>query len=278
MNPQTRTILVATDFTQVAGYAADHAQKFAKQLNADVTLLHIIKKETDRAEAEKNMEMQVSEFSKKYGHKPNALIKEGSIFSTIGEVASEIEPELVVMGTHGIKGMQHLTGSWALKVIVTSKVPFIVVQEPPKENRIDKIVFPVDFKRENKEKIGWAYYVARLFNSKIFIFQSNYHDKGFVVETTKNLSFAEKFFTAKGLQYEIVKAEGKKSFPVETIEFSEKIDADLMLIMTTKSINFTDYILAASEQIIIANTAQIPVMCVNPRPSKVGGSFSTTGG
>jgi len=278
MDQTKRTILVATDFTPVAGYAADHAQKFAKILNVTVTLLHIIKKEAERTDAEKIMEVQVYEYFNKYGKKPMLIIREGSIFSTIGEVASELSAELVVMGTHGIRGLQHLTGSWALKVIATSKVPFIVVQEPPKESKISKIVFPVDFKRENKEKIGWAYYIARLFNSKIYIFKSNYQDKGFVKETYKNLMFTEKFFNAKGIEYEIMIAEGKKSFPTETIEYSQKIDADLMLIMTTKSINFTDYIIGASEQFIIANTAQIPVMCVNPRPSKIGGTFSTTGG
>lgn len=275
---QKKTILVATDFTPVAGYAADHAQKFAAILKTSVTLVHIIKKESDRPEAEFRMNAEVNDYFKKYGEKPEVIIKEGSIFSTIGELATDIPTELVVMGTHGIRGMQHLTGSWALKVIVSSKVPFIVVQEPPKADVISKIVFPVDFKRENKEKIGWAYYVARLFNSKVFIFRSNYQDKGFVKETFKNMAFTEKFFTAKGVSYEIIVAEGKKSFPTETIEFSEKLNADLMLIMTTKSINFTDYIIGASEQFIIANTAQIPVMCVNPRPSKIGGSFSTTGG
>ncbi|NJK94399.1 MAG: universal stress protein [Bacteroidales bacterium] len=132
-------------------------------------------------------------------------------------------------------------------------------------------------KEKIKEKIGWAYYVAKLFNSKIYIFQRKHSDKGFVTETSKNLVFTEKFFVAKGLDYEIVVAEKKKSFSQETIEFSQKIDADLMLIMTTKAINFTDYMIGASEQTIIANTAQIPVMCINPRPSKVG-SFSTTGG
>lgn len=278
MDPKKRTILVATDFTPVAGYAADHAQKFAAILKVNVTLLHIIKKESERDEAEIQMQTQVNVYQRKYGVKPETLIREGSIFHTIGEVASEIDAELVVMGTHGIRGLQHLTGSWALKVIVTSKVPFIVVQEPPKEEHISRIVFPVDFKRENKEKIGWAYYVAKLFNSKIFIFRSNYSDKGFIRETSKNMAFTEKFFTAKGLEYDIVIADGKKSFPSETIDFCNKIDADLMLIMTTKSINFTDYIIGASEQYIIANTAQIPVMCVNPRPSKVGGTFSTTGG
>jgi len=39
---------------------------------------------------------------------------------------------MVVMGTHGIKGMQKLMGSWALKVITSSKVPFIAVQDTPK--------------------------------------------------------------------------------------------------------------------------------------------------
>ena len=278
MDQKRRTILVATDFTPVAGYATDHAQIFAAILQTSVTLLHIIKKEADRPEAEQKMTVQADEFFRKHGVKPDTLIREGSIFSTIGEVVSELNTELVIMGTHGIRGLQHLTGSWALKVIVTSKVPFIVVQEPPKASKIKKIVFPIDFKRENKEKIGWAYYVARLFNSKIHVFQSNYNDRGFVRETSKNVIFTEKFFTAKGLDYDIVVAEGKKSFPTETIEFSEKIGADLMLIMTTKSINITDYIIGASEQYIIANTAQIPVMCINPRPSKVGGSFSTSGG
>lgn len=278
MDPNKRTIVVAMDFTPVAGYAADHAQIFATHLNTSITLLHIIRNEDDRDDAEKKMKLQVEKFHKKHGYHPETLIRTGSIFSTIGEVVSELPTELVIMGTHGIRGMQHLTGSWALKVIVTSKVPFIAVQEPPKSSKISTIVFPVDFKRENKEKIGWAYYIARLFKSKIYIFRSNYSDKGFVRETAKNMMFSEKFFTAKGIDYEIAVAEGKKSFAKETIEFSDKIDADLMLIMTTKSINFTDYIIGASEQYIIANTALIPVMCVNPRPPKVGGSFSTSGG
>ncbi len=277
MDSLKRTILVPTDFTPVAGYAADHAIKLARHLNSDVTFLHIIKKETDRAEADVKMERKASEFYKKYDVKPHTDIRVGSIFSTIGKAVSELPVDLVIMGTHGMRGLQKLTGSWALKVIVTSKVPFIVVQEPPKENKIEKIVFPVDFKRENKEKIGWAYYIARMFNSKVFIFQSNYSDKGFVQETSKNMVFTEKFFIAKGLDYEIVVAEGKKSFPDETIEYCKSIDADLMLIMTTKSMFFTDYIIGASEQYIIANTAHVPVMCINPRPSKVG-SFSTTGG
>jgi hypothetical protein len=42
----------------------------------------------------------------------------------------------------------------------------------------------------------------------------------------------------------------------------------MMLIMTTKNIGTLDYVLGASEQFIIANTARIPVMCVNPRKAQ----------
>ncbi len=38
---------------------------------------------------------------------------------------------MVIMGTHGIKGLQKYTGSWALKVIIGSSVPFLVIQDKP---------------------------------------------------------------------------------------------------------------------------------------------------
>ena len=75
--------------------------------------------------------------------------------------------------------MQKLIGSWALKVIAGSKVPFIVVQSPPKTSGFEKIVFPLDFRKENKEKINWIYYIARLYNSKFFIIKSRSTDPKF---------------------------------------------------------------------------------------------------
>ncbi len=45
------------------------------------------------------------------------------------------------------------------------------------------------------------------------------------------------------------------------------IKADLILIVTTKSITFADYMVGAPEQYIIANSSRIPVCCVNPKAS-----------
>lgn len=277
MNSQMQTILVPTDFTPVAGYAIEHAVKFSKILNKEITLLHLIKKDIEYQEAEAKIKEEAKQIFDQYGLKVQTVVREGSIFSTIGEVANELESELVIMGTHGIHGMQKITGSWALKVASKSKAPVIIVQEPPKHETIKRLVFPLDFKPENKEKIGWACFIARLFNAKILVFKSKFKDKSFIRNILINFRFTEKYFKSHDVDYEVFIAEPKKNFADQTIEFARKIDADMILIMTTKSINYADYILGASEQHIIANEAKIPVMCVNPRPVRVG-SFSASGG
>jgi nucleotide-binding universal stress UspA family protein len=277
MNPQVHTILVPTDFTPVAGYALEHAAKFSKILNMEITLLHIIKKDNEYLEMEAKIKADANAFMEKYHVKIHTMVREGTIFSTIGEVANNLDAQLVIMGTHGIHGLQKLIGSWALKVTVKTKAPVIIVQEPPRHESIKRIVFPLDFKKENKEKIGWSCFMAKLFNAKILVFKSNFKDRGFIKGILSNFMFTEKSFKNHDIDFEVFTAEPKSNFADQTVEFARKVDADMILIMTTPSINYTDYILGASEQYIIANEAKIPVMCINPRPVKVG-SFSTSGG
>lgn len=278
MENQSKPILIATDFTVVAQYAIELAVPFARMSNTDIVLVHIVKKASEIPEATARVELEADKAVREHGIRVQGIVREGSIFSTIGETVTELDASLVFMGTHGIKGMQKLTGSWALKVIVTSRVPIFVVQTFPRKKTIDRIVFPVDYKRENREKIGWAYYVARIFNSKVYIFRSEpAKDKKIEHGIKTNVAFTEKFLRSKNVQFEVSVAEGKDSFAKESLQFAGDIDADTILITTTKGISIYDYVLGASEEDIITNNANIPVMCVNPRKSKVGG-FSATGG
>jgi nucleotide-binding universal stress UspA family protein len=273
-----KTIMVTWDFTDKAEFALEHAIQLSKRLETDVELIHIVSKDKEVEEATSKLNNVVEEAKKKFQVKPLILVKVGNIFTTITELATEQKAEVVIMGTHGMKGMQKLIGSWALKVIAGSKVPFIVVQSPPASHGYEKIVFPLDFRSENKEKINWMYYVARLYRSKFFIFKSKTSDPKFVKGVHSNLMFAKKFLDNNMIPYEIETAAGKKDFATETIEYAHKIEADLLLIMTTKNIGFADYVVGAQEQMIISNKYQIPVMCINPRPGKIGGGFSATGG
>jgi nucleotide-binding universal stress UspA family protein len=276
MEDKQKITVVPWDFTPVAENALAHAVKISHMVHNEICLLHIVDKAIKPAEEGQKMaalKLVANENSTKYNVPISVHISKGSIFSAIADFVNdkdkkhEKEANIVVMGTHGMKGMQKLTGSWALKVIVGSKVPFIVIQDPPADQeRYHNIVFPVDFKRENKEKIQMAIFMGKYFESKVHMLVTVSTDANLIKKTKINLNFAIKYFIQNNIEYEIHEVP-KGNFAEQTLEFSQKINADLILIVTTKNITFADYMIGASEQYIIANSSKIPVCCINPRSS-----------
>lgn len=274
-----KMVLVTWDFTEKSEFALEHAQKAAKLLDCGITLLHIAKKESDIGAQTQKLKALIAEKYASSGHKIEALVKVGSIFSTIGESAEEIGARLVFMGTHGIKGSQKFFGSWALKVITHTKVPFIVVQDrPTTENPYKDIVFPVNYRKENKESVNWVSFFSKYFGSRIHVILAKHTDSIFKKGIESNTVFLQKSFASKGIDFETIHADGEKDFVKEIIDYSKKITANAIFVMTTKDIGLTDYMMGAHEQYIIANNFQIPVICVNPKPPRFGGSFSTSAG
>jgi nucleotide-binding universal stress UspA family protein len=276
MEEKPKIIVVPWDFTPVAEHALAHAAKIGRMVHNEVCLLHIVDKRIKPQEMGEKMaalKLVANENSTKYNMPIDVHISKGSIFSAIAEFVNDKEKKkekevtLVVMGTHGMKGMQKLTGSWALKVIVKSTVPFIVVQDPPADQeKYHNIVFPVDFKKENKEKIKMAIYMGKYFESKIHMLVTVSTDQNLIKKTKINLNFAIRYFIQNNIEYEIHEVP-TGNFAEQTLEFAQKINADLILIVTTKNITFADYMIGASEQYIIANSSKIPVCCINPRSS-----------
>jgi nucleotide-binding universal stress UspA family protein len=270
MEEHKKLIVVPWDFTHVAEHALAHAVKISRMVGNDICLLHIVESGISaKVEAEKNASLTklTEENSKKFNVPISFHISKGSIFTAIADFANGKEASLVVMGTHGMKGMQKLTGSWALKVIVKSKVPFIVVQDPPvDQERYHNIVFPVDFRNENKEKMKMAIFMGKYFESKIHMLVAISTDKNLIKKTNTNLNFGIKYLIQNNIDYEIHEVP-KGNFAQQTIDFAQKTDADLILIVTTKNITFADYVVGASEQYMIANSSKIPVCCVNPKAS-----------
>ena len=267
MEENQKLVVVPWDFTSVAEHALAHAVKISRMVGSSITLLHIIDPNmSESAVGQKKILLNhvTMENSKKYNIQLSSAAVKGSIFTEIADFVNEKQASLVVMGTHGMKGMQKLTGSWALKVIVKSKVPFIVVQDPPADQeRYHKIVFPVDFKTENKEKIRMAIFMGKYFDSKIHFLVSMTTDKALLKKTNININFAIKYLIQNNIEYEIHKVP-KGNLAQQTLDFAQQANADIILIMTTKNITVADYVIGASEQFIIANSSKIPVCCVNP--------------
>lgn len=268
-----KTIIVAWDFSNVAEYALQHAIRFAEKTNAEVLLLNIVDSESDVENIERQLNIVLEDVERKYNFKPTFMVKVGNIFSTISEIANEMEALFVFMGTHGMKGMQKITGSWALKVIEGAKMPFVVVQRPPRDEQFENIVFPIDYKKEGKQKVAWALYLNKLYKSKFFLYVQNSSDAKIKSQVYSNLVYTKSILDQNGVEYEQVDAPDNKAYADQVINFAEKISANAIVITVHRQLDITDYMFGAEEQKIIANKALISVITVFPKEAKLGGFF-----
>lgn len=273
METKPQKLIVPWDFSPVTENALKYALKigaFSKEFT--IELIHVVeagglfsKGKLSEKEASEKLKQDVAKVKETYGVDVKPVVQEGSIFHTISDYAFDSDADMVLMGTHGIKGVQKLTGSWALKVIAGSNVPFLVVQDEPKSEKIfENVVMPLDFRVNEKERLRWAIKVGVEYGSRIHIILPHASDSGIQKKVNYNLAFAKKHLDSHEIKYEIHSANKGNSFSDEIIKLAVDIEADLILIMTTPNLDFTDYMFGAQEQYVIANNAKIAVMCINP--------------
>jgi nucleotide-binding universal stress UspA family protein len=264
MNSLKMTILVPTDFTQVADYALQHAVRVSSVVHEQVTLLHIVDNSDKIADAQVKIGKLAEETYSKYNILPATMVLQGDIFIDIAKVADELNSSMVIMGSHRIKDVSTLNDSIALKVITSSKVPFITIQEPPINRRYDEIVFPIDYTAENIEKHEWISYFCNYYVSRFHLIKPNISDPKLLAKIDMNMASARRFLDEKGARYYVYTVMGNKPYAEEILEMAANIRADLIVIMTSKASEKESYVVEPHERYIISNASYIPVMSINP--------------
>lgn len=263
-------ILVPTDFSEVCYNASKQASEAARLLHYKVVLLHIINSDTKSYLKKENLGVDAideklaeiaGQLKSDYGVEVEGMKVEGSIFTTIGEVAKDIKAGLVYLGTHGKVGMQKLTGSFALKVVTSSPVPVIVVQKRSFEKGYRNIILPITSEAGPWEKTKWAVFIAKQFNSKIHIFQIATSDKGISDAANMIGEYLEK----NSVDHTLKVSEKAAGFSKQVLDYATAMNSDLIMIMTNPDKGFSKFLLGTYDEEMIFNTSQIPVMCINPR-------------
>ena len=266
-------VLVPTDFSEVCTNAASQAIDTAKLLNFKVVLLHVVNSETKAYLKEENLpeesiihrlKVLAEDLQGKSGVVVEYLSREGTIFTTISDVAAEVGANLIYLGTHGKAGIQHFTGSFALKVVTSSTVPVVVVQMRPNKGYLD-IVLPITSDLCTPEKAAWATYISREFGATIHILVIG--DAGdLIYESAHEIA---RILDKNNVKYTFKEAEKHSHFSKHTIDFATSNNYDMIMIMTSPDNKVVpSFILGSYDEEIIFNTTQIPVLCVNPRELK----------
>lgn len=263
-------ILVPTDFSEVCQNAANQAAEAAKLLDYKVLLLHVINTETKAYLKKENLPESsikeklntiAGELSKNFNIETEFLAISGSIFTVIGDVAKEHCVNLIFLGTHGKVGIQHLTGSYALKVVESSPVPVIVVQKRQFEKGYNNIILPITSEAGPWEKTKWAVFIGKTFGATIHLYQMQTSDQG-IIDACKLIG---EYLEKNGIRHTHTVAGKGSGFSRQVIDYATANNADLIMIMTNPDKSFTKFLLGTYDEEMIFNTSQIPVMCLNPR-------------
>ncbi len=260
-----KTFIVPHDFTSAADIALEHAIIIAKPLEATIQLLHVVSKESQIPESLSRLHSIVEKHNI---HGINIIpnVRVGNIFEDIGGFSAEHMAELIIMGTHGAHGWQHITGSNALKVVTKSHVPFIIVQDKEKkikQSGFDLIVVPMDLHKETKQKLALVANLAQYFNSEVHVVTPDESDEYLRNQVVSNITFSQKFFQERGINVKssIIPSSG---FDKEVVKYATSVDADLIAIMNLSNSGLFTFFTNNYEQYIITNDALIPTLILNP--------------
>ena len=274
MDKSGNIILIPTDFSEVCQNAIDHGSEIAKSLNYEVCLLHAINSDTKSflKKEKKNetfIEEKLSESAKsikiKYNMKVSIIARDGDLFDVIQDVGDEINASLLMLGTHGKVGMQRLTGSYASKVVLNSKVPVIVVQERSFGKSYKDIVFPVNHSDQDRQKVKWAVFISKIFGSRIHILKNKEANSEIGKKINLVTNQIKDIFDKNSVLYTESTTKKSGDFDDQVLHYAVSKETDLIMIMTQKQEYAPSFLLGPWDEKMMFNKSQIPVMCVNPR-------------
>jgi len=182
-------ILCPVDFSDESRHALEHAAQFARWYHADITGLFVYSPVFVGPALQSSPIPPAIETIDKRAYECDVLafmrhatppeigitaeVQIGLPAQEIVKAATRVPADLIVIGTHGRTGFEHLTlGSIAEKVLRASRVPVLTV--PPRAQATSKLPFqevlcPVDFSSCSREAVHLALSVAEAGDANLTI-------------------------------------------------------------------------------------------------------------
>lgn len=289
-------ILFPTDFSRCAEQALAHAVFLAEKHDAEIHLLHVITLFEDQpnvvseeiGETEEMVrklediaERQLNKAIDSDDMKINTSIKRGiSAAPIILEYASDNNIDLIVMGTHGRRGLGHLLlGSIAEEVVRMAECPVFTIRETEKSKSLEavnRILVPIDFSNHSGKALAYASDIAQSYNAKLqvlHIIEETIHPafsisgKSSVFDLIPGIqedsrNRAEKMIkdsVSNKVDYEIIVKGGRATSDI--IKYAKENQSDLIVI-ATHGLTGLEHMLLGSVTEKVVRMAHCPVFTV----------------
>ena len=273
-----KKIIVAIDFLDCSLNALAHAVSIAAKAEADIEMVWVNQPdhskeifkcdpETILAEVEKRFKQIIKDHSAELGKgKLTYQIREGKVYREIVGSATEAKADLIIVGTHGSSGFEEFwIGSNANKIVSSVHRPIITIRGGIDIQRsLNKIVLPIDSTVETRQKLPFTSELAKIHDAEIFVL---------AIYTTKVAAVRYKVDTYTDQVIEYLEEEGVRytrdaieadNLTKSTIGYAERIDANLISIMTEQERTTANLWLGAFAQQMV-NHSPFPVLSIHPK-------------
>jgi nucleotide-binding universal stress UspA family protein len=288
-------ILVPVDFFPASEAAVTYATGLAANYEAAVHLLHVVTPITptayeyalDVTEIMKSMEeSSLAEMAnlatkvKAAGVVATMEVRTGDVYDEIKRSIEVVKPDLIVMGTHGRRGVERwFMGSTTEKLMRQSPVPIVTISAPgeraPATPRFRRILVTTDFSEGAPDALAHAFSVAQENESEVTLLHvvhdvsadmSGKYRDSLVEGVRKQLNESVPAEAANWCKIVTRVATGVPYRIILRMLEDEKID---LLVMNIHGKGMLDRALLGSTAERVVRAARCPVMLIPPMKRKL---------
>ncbi len=256
----TPIYLVPCDFSEVSDHALKLSLEIARINQGEIMLFHVIKDKSEKIKTKLRFQQIVDGLS--YADKKIVTYRiiQGSLYDEVSKAIQIIRPAMVIMGTHGAKGMQKIFGSHIERIVSGSSSPLLITRGATELKDMKTIVMPFSFQRDSLQITTFAASMAKKFGATIHLVA--HHDNNEVHEEAiaHNQKIVERFMEENEVNFEIINLPMEKSFDSELQDYAGEIHANVIAAAYTNDNKLTTNV---HMQKIFENIYKIPVLTVN---------------
>lgn len=261
-----KKLISLIDFTGVSQLALEHTAIIARQSVCLVTLLHIA--DESKRKEEKELKTQIRNFASHLEDEGISFaiqIDYGNFFDVIAESINALNCDLIVIGTHGIKGInQNFVSSNIVKLIRLISTPAIIIQghsQTPQEGYLN-ILIPMLQMAEHKTLENPIELFASLFKSNLHLL--GFYTKGNEEPFTKKINEQADRFKSMSFQTQVQMEETSvyiSSYSKSIVQYANIEDIHVLVLVFHESWGMKNFDNVDMENILL-NKLGKPVLCI----------------
>jgi len=265
-------ILIPIDFTKQSLLAVKQSYNLAKYTHSRLVLLHVYAKNGEESyDALTKLSKQTEQES---GVPTEFMNVKGDIYQETYRIAEEIKATLIIAGLESHMRFKDVVGSSASKLVRKAPCPIITIRGDEHRDGCENILLPIDLSAETREKVDAAVQFAKYFGASIRILGVfDIDDQEYENNLLAYSHQVKQFIKGHGISC-TNKTMPTKHVAETIVEYANKIEADLIMIMNKPTLSIGEFLSGTAAQKIV-DISNIPVMTIQPMERESLMSFGT---